>query len=214
MSDSEVSPKKRKSFLSRITHSFRKKCINLTDGDNENGHNSKKNESYKENTSQEASPSKNEKTTNFSDDENQYSTNNIIDNESNKQTLKVSNQIAVTPKLDCKFDAGLLQKNRGKTRKFISKEIKNNDDSSSDSDYSTTDTSDSSDENERFLDYEKGDYYLKSDYFTKGKYMTYFFLQMEKMNYNPYEVYSIIQYHDSENLGERGEKDNFIHINK
>ncbi|XP_012531148.1 inositol polyphosphate 5-phosphatase E isoform X2 [Monomorium pharaonis] len=39
--------------------------------------------------------------------------------------------------------------------------------------------------------------YFKDDYFTKGKYITYFFLEMERQFYNPTDVYSIIQYHDT-----------------
>ncbi|XP_043465301.1 inositol polyphosphate 5-phosphatase E isoform X1 [Leptopilina heterotoma] len=214
MSESERSPKKKKrSFLNRLAHSFRKKFTNPTDvSDNEKEKRQlkKNNEKYKENNdttlSDEASCSKNiMKKTIFSDNENKiYFKNNTIDddnNDSNKQmTLamqnsKVNNLLLVKSEVE-------LKRNEKKMKKFISKEkMRNNDDTSSDSDYSTTDTSDSSDDendNEQFLSSEKNDFYLKSDYFTKGKYMTYFFLQMEKMNYNPYEVYNIIRYYDSE----------------
>lgn len=206
MSDKERSPKKKKrNFLSRLARSFKKKFNN--DSDNCQLEKNEKHKDDIDDTLQEASCS-NEKMTSFSDNENkvtQYSTNNKIDNNhSNKQmTIDISNQYV--EKLDFKLNSSpnIDKKNGKKIKKFIYKEMKNNnDDSSSDSDYSTTDTSDSSDENEQFLNIEKSNFYLKNDYYTKGKYMSYFFLQMEKMNYNPYDVYTIIKYHDVENLGE------------
>ncbi|XP_051171554.1 inositol polyphosphate 5-phosphatase E isoform X1 [Leptopilina boulardi] len=204
MSDKERSPKKKKrNFLSRLARSFKKKFNN--DSDNCQLEKNEKHKDDIDDTLQEASCS-NEKMTSFSDNENkvtQYSTNNKIDNNhSNKQmTIDISNQYV--EKLDFKLNSSpnIDKKNGKKIKKFIYKEMKNNnDDSSSDSDYSTTDTSDSSDENEQFLNIEKSNFYLKNDYYTKGKYMSYFFLQMEKMNYNPYDVYTIIKYHDVENL--------------
>lgn len=216
MSESERSPKKKKrSFLNRLAHSFRKKFTNPTDvSDNEKRELKNNNEKYKENsdTSTEASCSKYKKTI-FNDSDNKiYSKNNTIhdNDDSNRQmTVSVTMQNSKVNLLSVKNDVE-LKSNEKKVKKFISKEKRrNNDDTSSDSDYSTTDTSDSSDDeidNEQFLSSEKNDFYLKSDYFTKGKYMTYFFLQMEKMNYNPYDVYSIIRYHDSETAGERKKK--------
>ncbi|KAL6421706.1 hypothetical protein ACFW04_010936 [Cataglyphis niger] len=65
----------------------------------------------------------------------------------------------------------------------------------------------SEDENEHLVESEKIQKYFKDDYFTKGKYITYFFLQMERQFYNPMEVYSMIQYHETacEKLGKEGE---------
>nr|XP_012220902.1 PREDICTED: 72 kDa inositol polyphosphate 5-phosphatase isoform X1 [Linepithema humile] len=65
----------------------------------------------------------------------------------------------------------------------------------------------SEDENERLIESEKTHRYFKDEYFTKGKYISYFFLEMERMFYNPAEVYSMIQYHDTdcEKLGKEGE---------
>ncbi|XP_029671904.1 inositol polyphosphate 5-phosphatase E isoform X2 [Formica exsecta] len=65
----------------------------------------------------------------------------------------------------------------------------------------------SEDENEHLIESEKIQKYFKDDYFTKGKYITYFFLQMERQFYNPMEVYSMVQYHETacEKLGKEGE---------
>ncbi|XP_050464975.1 inositol polyphosphate 5-phosphatase E isoform X2 [Cataglyphis hispanica] len=65
----------------------------------------------------------------------------------------------------------------------------------------------SEDENEHLVESEKIQKYFKDDYFTKGKYITYFFLQMERQFYNPMEVYSMIQYHETacEKLRKEGE---------
>ncbi|XP_070160663.1 inositol polyphosphate 5-phosphatase E isoform X2 [Polyergus mexicanus] len=65
----------------------------------------------------------------------------------------------------------------------------------------------SEDENEHLIESEKIQKYFKDDYFTKGKYITYFFLQMERQFYNPMEVYSMVQYHETacEKLGNEGE---------
>ncbi|EFN60412.1 72 kDa inositol polyphosphate 5-phosphatase [Camponotus floridanus] len=65
----------------------------------------------------------------------------------------------------------------------------------------------SEDENERIIESEKIQKYFKDDYFTKGKYITYFFLEMERQFYNPLDVYSMVQYHDtaSEKPGKEGE---------
>lgn len=75
--------------------------------------------------------------------------------------------------------------------------------SSEDSDFSADSTEDSfeessEDENERLIESEKTQKYLKDEYFTKGKYITYFFLEMERQFYNPSEVYSMVQYHDTD----------------
>ncbi|XP_061937614.1 inositol polyphosphate 5-phosphatase E isoform X1 [Apis cerana] len=65
----------------------------------------------------------------------------------------------------------------------------------------------SEDENELFIDNEKNEIKLKDEYFTKGKYITYFFLEMERQFYNPFDVYNMVQYHDSntEKPGKEGE---------
>ncbi|XP_020280485.1 72 kDa inositol polyphosphate 5-phosphatase isoform X2 [Pseudomyrmex gracilis] len=75
---------------------------------------------------------------------------------------------------------------------------------------STEDSFDSSsieeeDESKRLIESEKAQKYLKDEYFTKGKYITYFFLEMERQSYNPTEVYSMVQYTDSEKPGNKGE---------
>ncbi|KAL6421708.1 hypothetical protein ACFW04_010936 [Cataglyphis niger] len=99
------------------------------------------------------------------------------------------------------------------TCKFLIKETKIvSQESSEDSDFSADSTEDSfeessEDENEHLVESEKIQKYFKDDYFTKGKYITYFFLQMERQFYNPMEVYSMIQYHETacEKLGKEGE---------
>lgn len=98
------------------------------------------------------------------------------------------------------------------TCKFLVKETKAvSQESSEDSDFSADSTEDSfeessEDENERIIESEKIQKYFKDDYFTKGKYITYFFLEMERQFYNPLEVYSMVQYHDtaSEKPGKEG----------
>lgn len=100
------------------------------------------------------------------------------------------------------------------TCKFLIKETKIvSQESSEDSDFSADSTEDSfeessEDENEHLVESEKIQKYFKDDYFTKGKYITYFFLQMERQFYNPMEVYSMIQYHETacEKLGKEGIK--------
>lgn len=100
------------------------------------------------------------------------------------------------------------------TCKFLVKETKVvSQESSEDSDFSADSTEDSfeessEDENEHMIESEKIQKYFKDDYFTKGKYITYFFLEMERQFYNPMEVYSMVQYHDtaSEKLGKEGIK--------
>ncbi|XP_067212674.1 inositol polyphosphate 5-phosphatase E isoform X1 [Linepithema humile] len=99
------------------------------------------------------------------------------------------------------------------TRKLLVKKTKAIfQESSEDSDFSADSTEDSfeessEDENERLIESEKTHRYFKDEYFTKGKYISYFFLEMERMFYNPAEVYSMIQYHDTdcEKLGKEGE---------
>lgn len=90
-----------------------------------------------------------------------------------------------------------------KTHKFLLKR-KNimSQENSEDSDFSAESTEDSfeessEDENELFIDNEKNEIKLKDEYFTKGKYITYFFLEMERQFYNPFDVYNMVQYHDS-----------------
>ncbi|XP_031842147.1 inositol-3-phosphate synthase isoform X1 [Nomia melanderi] len=83
--------------------------------------------------------------------------------------------------------------------------------SSEDSDFSTDLTEDlfeesSEDENELFINYEKGEINLKDEYFTKGKYITYFFLEMERQFYDPHEVYSMVQYSESNNTEKPGKE--------
>ncbi|XP_043260322.1 inositol polyphosphate 5-phosphatase E isoform X2 [Colletes gigas] len=65
----------------------------------------------------------------------------------------------------------------------------------------------SEDENELLIDYEKNEKNVKDEYFTKGKYISYFFLEMERQFYNPHDVYSMVQYHESntEKPGKEGE---------
>lgn len=100
------------------------------------------------------------------------------------------------------------------TCKFLVKETKAvSQESSEDSDFSADSTEDSfeessEDENEHMIESEKIQKYFKDDYFTKGKYITYFFLQMERQFYNPMEVYSMVQYHDTarEKPGKEGTK--------
>ncbi|XP_018310819.1 72 kDa inositol polyphosphate 5-phosphatase isoform X2 [Mycetomoellerius zeteki] len=64
----------------------------------------------------------------------------------------------------------------------------------------------SEDENEHPIK-SKAQKYFKDEYFTKGKYITYFFLEMERQLYNPTDVYSMVQYHDTDNEkpGKKGE---------
>lgn len=100
------------------------------------------------------------------------------------------------------------------TRKLLVKETKAIfQESSEDSDFSADSTEDSfeessEDENERLIESERTQKYFKDEYFTKGKYITYFFLEMERQFYNPAEVYSMIQYHntDCEKPGKEGTK--------
>lgn len=102
----------------------------------------------------------------------------------------------------------------GNTCKFLVKETKAlSQGSSEDSDFSADSTEDSfeessEDENEHLIESEKIQKYLKDDYFTKGKYISYFFLEMERQFYNPMEVYSMVQYHDTacEKPGKEGTK--------
>ncbi|XP_072748415.1 inositol polyphosphate 5-phosphatase E isoform X2 [Anoplolepis gracilipes] len=73
---------------------------------------------------------------------------------------------------------------------------------------STEDSFEESSEDENdLIESEKIKKYFKDDYFTKGKYITYFFLEMERQFYNPMEVYSMVQYHDTacEKPGKEGE---------
>ncbi|XP_018044132.1 PREDICTED: 72 kDa inositol polyphosphate 5-phosphatase isoform X2 [Atta colombica] len=56
----------------------------------------------------------------------------------------------------------------------------------------------SEDENEHLIESEKTQKYFKDEYFTKGKYITYFFLEMERQLYNPTDVYSMVQYHNTD----------------
>ena len=226
MSDSEKSPRKKKrSFLNKIVHSFRKKLRDEED-DNEKGQDCRakyriKSNEEDVNNSQEASSSeRSEGPTDFGQDgiKEPKNTKNIIDNVDKKldknMALEIPNRnqtpsstLQLSLKLHSKKEVYVDDKDGSKNRKFIMKEAKSVDDSSDDSDYSITDSDDLSDENERLLDVEKGEYNMKDDYFTKGKYLSFFFLQMEKMNYNPNDVYAIIQYYDSDNprtLEEKG----------
>nr|XP_033321362.1 inositol polyphosphate 5-phosphatase E isoform X1 [Megalopta genalis] len=100
------------------------------------------------------------------------------------------------------------------THKLLIRETKTvGQESSEDSDFSADLTEDlfeesSEDENELFIEYERSEKNLKDEYFTKGKYITYFFLEMERQFYNPHEVYSMVQYSESnntENPGKEGE---------
>jgi len=89
------------------------------------------------------------------------------------------------------------------TRKFLVKETKAiSQESSEDSDFSADSTEDSfenssEDEND-LIEFEKARKYFKDEYFTKGKFITYFFLEMERQFYNPTDVYSMVQYHDTD----------------
>ncbi|XP_011691100.1 PREDICTED: 72 kDa inositol polyphosphate 5-phosphatase isoform X2 [Wasmannia auropunctata] len=56
----------------------------------------------------------------------------------------------------------------------------------------------SEDENDHLIESEKDRKYYKDEYFTKGKYITYFFLEMERQFYKPTDVYSMVQYHDTD----------------
>ncbi|KAG5345944.1 INP5E phosphatase, partial [Acromyrmex heyeri] len=56
----------------------------------------------------------------------------------------------------------------------------------------------SEDENEHLIESEKAQKYFEDEYFTKGKYITYFFLAMERQLYNPTDVYSMVQYHNTD----------------
>ncbi|KAG5305877.1 INP5E phosphatase, partial [Pseudoatta argentina] len=56
----------------------------------------------------------------------------------------------------------------------------------------------SEDENEHLIESEKAQKYFEDEYFTKGKYITYFFLEMERQLYNPTDVYSMVQYHNTD----------------
>lgn len=91
----------------------------------------------------------------------------------------------------------------GDTRKFLVKETKAiSQESSEDSDFSADSTEDSfedssEDEIEHLIESEKARTYFKDEYFTKGKYITYFFLEMERQFYDPTDVYSMVQYHDT-----------------
>ncbi|XP_076633454.1 inositol-3-phosphate synthase isoform X1 [Colletes latitarsis] len=99
-----------------------------------------------------------------------------------------------------------------KTHKFLLKEIKViSQESSEDSDFSADLTEDlfeesSEDENELLIDYEKNEKNVKDEYFTKGKYISYFFLEMERQFYNPHDVYSMVQYHESNNTEKPGKE--------
>ncbi|XP_072748414.1 inositol polyphosphate 5-phosphatase E isoform X1 [Anoplolepis gracilipes] len=123
--------------------------------------------------------------------------NETKDFDSNSAVLKsLSNNASVTSDT-CKF---LVKKT-----KAVSQE------NSEDSDFSADSTEDSfeessEDEND-LIESEKIKKYFKDDYFTKGKYITYFFLEMERQFYNPMEVYSMVQYHDTacEKPGKEGE---------
>nr|XP_033206446.1 inositol polyphosphate 5-phosphatase E isoform X3 [Bombus vancouverensis nearcticus] len=64
----------------------------------------------------------------------------------------------------------------------------------------------SEDENELLIDYERNEKSFKDEYFTKGKYITYFFLEMERMFYNPFDVYSMVQYHETNNTERPGKE--------
>jgi len=89
------------------------------------------------------------------------------------------------------------------TRKFLVKETKAiSQESSEDSDFSADSTEDSfenssEDEND-LIESEKARTYFKDEYFTKGKFITYFFLEMERQFYNPTDVYSMVQYRDTD----------------
>lgn len=106
------------------------------------------------------------------------------------------------------------------TNKFLLKEIKLiSQENSEDSDLSTDITEDSieelsEDENELLIDYEKNEKTLKDEYFTKGKYITHFFLEMERQFYDPSEVYSMVQYHDCNNIEKPGKEGiiNNVHL--
>lgn len=73
---------------------------------------------------------------------------------------------------------------------------------SEDSDFSADSTEnsfeESSEDENDLIESEKAQKYFKDEYFTKGKYMTYFFLEMERQFYNPSDVYSMVQYCNTE----------------
>lgn len=102
--------------------------------------------------------------------------------------------------------------NLQKLHKFLIKEKSvMSHENSEDSDFSAESTEDSfeessEDENDLLIDYERNEKSLKDEYFTKGKYITYFFLEMERMFYNPFDVYSMVQYHESNNTEKPGKK--------
>lgn len=87
------------------------------------------------------------------------------------------------------------------TRKFLVKGAKAiSQESSEDSDFSADSTEDSfqdssEDETEHLFEKARN---FKDEYFTKGKYITYFFLEMERQFYNPTDVYSMVQYHNTD----------------
>ncbi|XP_071564424.1 inositol polyphosphate 5-phosphatase E isoform X2 [Temnothorax nylanderi] len=56
---------------------------------------------------------------------------------------------------------------------------------------------DSSEDENELIESEKARIHFKDEYFTKGKFITYFFLEMERQFYNPTDVYSMVQYHDT-----------------
>ncbi|XP_043527478.1 inositol polyphosphate 5-phosphatase E isoform X1 [Frieseomelitta varia] len=102
--------------------------------------------------------------------------------------------------------------NLQKLHKFLIKEKSvMSHENSEDSDFSAESTEDSfeessEDENDLLIDYERNEKCLKDEYFTKGKYITYFFLEMERMFYNPSDVYSMVQYYESNNTEKPGKK--------
>ena len=216
MSDSEKSPqKKERNFLGKIVHSFRKKFRDISEDDNEKSHVSpvecRNKKEVDTNNSQEASCSKQTETQTTLNQNKLFDSKNTIQKDiDNKSNIKIKTEIdnqrqtpLSTPKENRKshYKKGvdIEDKDGRKTKKFIFREVKNIDDTSDDSDYSITDSDDLSDDNEHLLESEKAEYNLREDYFTKGKYMSYFFLQMEKMCYDPYEIYSIIQYYSLDN---------------
>ncbi|XP_076473786.1 inositol-3-phosphate synthase isoform X2 [Bombus vancouverensis nearcticus] len=103
-------------------------------------------------------------------------------------------------------------KNLQNTHKFLLKEKSiMSQKNSEDSDFSAESTEDSfeessEDENELLIDYERNEKSFKDEYFTKGKYITYFFLEMERMFYNPFDVYSMVQYHETNNTERPGKE--------
>ncbi|XP_076762175.1 uncharacterized protein LOC143430088 [Xylocopa sonorina] len=101
-----------------------------------------------------------------------------------------------------------------KTHEFLLKEINvTPQEDSEDSDFSAESTEDSfeiiqssEDENDLLIECEKHEKSLKDEYITKGKYITYFFLEMERQSYNPFDVYSMVQYHESDNTEKPGKE--------